>query len=508
MSAKRIYIPQDSAERLIVPVESEFIENLKALFGVGLFSELKQRLIPLALDILRISLLGHTHPFETLRGLSDHQWDDLLYNPYTPSLVTDMLDALEKHPKLQSLVQTLRTPEMMRRLQVEWLYEVTVGRFECTVPYLYREDKLLDSWSEFCGTLRDVSLHPYDFCKETAQQAAHLKGSGFSEPARRLFTLSHMAACRKLFVFFSGARETWVGSYTNEYFKLSGSDVDLISSLGQQTERLVLKFGLVDHVYYLKPSMEQLNRFKECVKQQVLVFEIQKKLCPFVSLAGTGLNFNLMAEVFYRVYQPQRIRELQLPVKAELDESFLHQCGLPKSLATQLGFLPLNPDVVEFFASKIEKLPRLGPFLRNPRTERGLLRQRLYRGVLDQLLTAVTQESLLSLCRQWNPQIRTPEGTVMPMISYVEANVKTSKDSAVLGMEHTRRRAIMEDLLQMLLQNTQGWQKAMQQDSFVTDQGRNYFMTILDKAIEEQGSEEMKQVRHRDAYRVVCVVVE
>jgi hypothetical protein len=254
--------------------------------------------------------------------------------------------------------------------------------------------------------------------------------------------------------------------------------------------------------------MEQLNRFKECVKQQELVFEIQKKLCPFVSLAGTALNFNLMAEVFYRVYQPQRIRELQLPVKAELDESFLNQGGLPKSLATQLGFLPLNADVVEFFASKIEKLPRLSPFLRNPRTERGLLRQRLYRGVLDQLLTAVTQESLLSLCRQWNPQIRTPEGTVMPMISYVEANVKTSKDSVVLGMEHTRRRAIMEDLLQMLLQNTQGWQKAMQQDSFVTDQGRNYFMTILDKAIEEQGSEEMKQVRHHDAYRVVCVVVE
>jgi hypothetical protein len=33
-------------------------------------------------------------------------------------------------------------------------------------------------------------------------------------------------------------------------------------------------------------------------------------------------------------------------------------------------------------------------------------------------------------------------------------------------------------------------------------------MTILDKAIEEQGSEEIKQRRHRDAYRVVCVVVE
>ena len=313
MSSRRICIP-DSAERLIVPVESEFVENLKSLFGVGLFSELKQRLIPLALDILRLSLLGHTHPFETLRGLSDHQWDDLLDNPYAPSLVTDMLDDLEKHPKLQSLVQTLRAPEVMRRLQVEWLYELTVGRFESTVPYLYREDKLLDSWSEFCGTLRDVSLRLFEFCGESAQQALCLKGAGFSEPARRLFTLSYMAACRKLFVFFSGARETWVGSYTNEGFKLSGGAIDLVSSRGQRTERLVLKFGLVDHMYYLKPSMEQLNRFKECVEQQYLVFEIQKKLCPFVSLAGTGLNFNLMAEVFYRVYQPQRIRELQLPV--------------------------------------------------------------------------------------------------------------------------------------------------------------------------------------------------
>jgi hypothetical protein len=507
MSSRRICIPE-SAERLIVPVESEFVENLKSLFGVGLFSELKQRLIPLALDILRLSLLGHTHPFETLRGLSDHQWDDLLDNPYAPSLVTDMLDDLEKHPKLQSLVQTLRAPEVMRRLQVEWLYELTVGRFESTVPYLYREDKLLDSWSEFCGTLRDVSLRLFEFCGESAQQALCLKGAGFSEPARRLFTLSYMAACRKLFVFFSGARETWVGSYTNEGFKLSGGAIDLVSSRGQRTERLVLKFGLVDHMYYLKPSMEQLNRFKECVEQQYLVFEIQKKLCPFVSLAGTGLNFNLMAEVFYRVYQPQRIRELQLPVKPELDASFLSQCGLPKSLATQLGFLPLNPDVAEFFSSKIDKLPRLSPFLRNPRTERGLMRQRLYRGVLDQLLTAVTQESLLSLCRQWNPQIRTPEGSVMPMISYVEANVKITKDSVAAGMEHARRRAIMEDLLQMLLQNTRAWQKAMEHDSFVTDRGRNYFMTILDKAIEEQGSEEMKKMRHRDAYRVVCVAVE
>jgi len=266
---------------------------------------------------------------------------------------------------------------------------------------------------------------------------------------------------------------------------------------------------MVDHVYYLKPSLEQLNRFRDCVSRHDLVFDLQKKLCPFVTLAGTGLNFNLMAEVFYRVYQPQRIRELQAPAKADLDETFLASCGLSKSLALQLGFMSLTPEVIDFFESKLATLPRLSPFLHNPRTEAGLRRQRLYRGFVDQLLTAVTQETLLGLCRQWNPQIRTPEGKTMPMVNYVEANAHIGKDVDKDGsVEHIRRRVILDELLQILLRNTQGWQRAMEQDSFVVDRGRNYFMTVLDKAIEEQGSEEMQRTRYRDAYRVVCVVVE
>ena len=42
MSSRRICIPE-SAERLIVPVESEFVENLKSLFGVGLFALIHRR---------------------------------------------------------------------------------------------------------------------------------------------------------------------------------------------------------------------------------------------------------------------------------------------------------------------------------------------------------------------------------------------------------------------------------------------------------------------------------
>ncbi len=508
MSDKHIQL-SDAGNRLIMPVESEFIENLKSILGTGLFAEAQQRLIPLALDILRISLLGHTHPFETLRGLSDHQWEDLLENPYVPSLVTDLLDVLEKHPKLRPLVQTLHSKEVMRRLQVEWIYEMTTGRFDRTVPYLYHEEKLVAEWGEFCKGLRDVSVQPFTLCQEAAEQALFQKGKGFSEPARKLFILSYMAACRKLFVFFSGCKETWVGSYTSASFKLSEEAAALIAGRGQRAERLTLKLGPVDYIFPVRPSMEQLNRFKECIKEQELVSNIQKKLCPFVTLAGTGLNFNLMAEVFFRVYQPQRVRELQNPVKPELDEAFIAKSGLPKPLATQLGFLPLDATALDLFTRKIETLPRLSPFLNNPRTKRGLVRQRLYRGILDQILTSVTQETLLALCRQWNPQIRTPEGAVMHLLPYVEVKAIVSKEAAAsMGTDHARRRAIMDELLQYLLQNTQEWLKSMEKDSFVLDTSRSYFMTVLDKAISEQGSEEMRKMRHRDTYRVACIVVE
>ena len=40
-------------ERLIVPVESEFVDNLQTMFGSGLFGDIKQRMIPLALEIIR-----------------------------------------------------------------------------------------------------------------------------------------------------------------------------------------------------------------------------------------------------------------------------------------------------------------------------------------------------------------------------------------------------------------------------------------------------------------------
>ena len=97
----------------------------------------------------------------------------------------------------------------------------------------------------------------------------------------------------------------------------------------------------------------------------------------------------------------------------------------------------------------------------------------------------------------------------MHLLPYVEVKAIVSKEAAAsMGTDHARRRAIMDELLQYLLQNTQEWLKSMEKDSFVLDTSRSYFMTVLDKAIAEQGSEEMRKMRHRDTYRVACIVVE
>ena len=98
------------SQRLILPVKTEFLDGLRFLCGGGLLAEIKQQLVPVALDLIRISLLGNTHPLETLRGLADLHWEGLLENPHTHSAVNRLLDQVEVHPRLQGVVETLRRP--------------------------------------------------------------------------------------------------------------------------------------------------------------------------------------------------------------------------------------------------------------------------------------------------------------------------------------------------------------------------------------------------------------
>ena len=170
-------------------------------------------------------------------------------------------------------------------------------------------------------------------------------------------------------------------------------------------------------------------------------------------------------------------------------------------------FPPLTAETVALFAEKIEGLPRLRAFLHHPRTESGLVRQRVYRGILDPMLTDVTQKTLHSLCRQWNPLLRTEEGATLLLMNYVEGKASRLPDddpkAALL-----RERVTLEELLRILDRNTQSWQEAFAKDAFTVDRARTYFMTVLDRAIDESGSEEARRDRYRDSRRVACVVVE
>src|ERR1035437_11094063 len=108
------------SQRLILPVESEFLDGLRFLCGDGLLAEIKQRLVPVALDLIRISLLGHTHPFETLRGLADLRWEDLLHNPHTPSAINHLLDQVEAHPRLQGVVERSEERRVGKECRSRW----------------------------------------------------------------------------------------------------------------------------------------------------------------------------------------------------------------------------------------------------------------------------------------------------------------------------------------------------------------------------------------------------
>lgn len=498
-----------SSLRLILPADTEFLDGLRFLCGDGLLADLKRQLVPIALDVIRNSLVGHTHPLQTLQSLGDMHWQDLVENPHTPSAVNRLLDGVELHPRLQRVIETLRQPAVMRRMRVEWLHEMTVGRFEHSIPFLHQEEELLKSWEQFCGELRESSINPFEAADQEAQRYLSSCGDKLSDSARRLFRLSFMAACRKLFVYFSGAKETWAGSYTLHDFKLSGSLADQLGPAARDVhvrgQHLALRFGRVDHVFYLKPTLEQMQLHLDCIRDSELTTAVQRKLCPFFSLDGEELNF--LAEVFYCIYLPSRLRELHHPPEAVIDEKFLEDSGMKKEFFWRFHFLPLSAEVVAMLSEKMEGLPPLRALLHHARTESGLVRQRLYRGILDPMLTDVTQKTLLSLCRQWNPLLRTEEGATLLLMSYVEGKAsRLSGDDPKAAL--LREWVILDELLKILDRNTRSWQEAFANDGFVVDRGRAYFITVLDKAIEEGDSEETRRTRYRDSRRVACVVVE
>lgn len=498
-----------SSPHLVLPVVTEFLDGLKFLCGDGLFADIKRQLLPAALEVIRSSLLSPAHPCEVLQSLGDMHWRDLVENPHTSSTLNRLLDDVETHARLQGMIGMLYQPVVMHRMRVEWLHEMTVGRFDDAIPFLHREEELLKGWEEFCGGLRESSINPFEAAEKEAQRRFSSPEGDVSDFARRLHRLSFLAACRKLFVYFSGAKETWAGSYACHSFKLSRALADRMSHDTRDNrhrgERLSLRFGRADHVFYLKPTLEQLQSYLDCIKSPELTTAVQRKLCPFI--CARRKEFNYLADLFYRVYAPGRLREIHQPPEDKTEEAFLRESGMKREFFRRFHFLPLDMQVVALLSAKMEELPRLRAFLRHPRTECGLVRQRVFRGMVEPMLKEVVQKALFSLCRQWNPLLRTEEGATLPLMDCVETKVSREvgdhPDAAPL-----RERLVFDELLKVLSRNTRSWQEAFANDGFLVDRDRAYFMTILDKAIEESGSEETRRARYRNCRCVACVVVE
>lgn len=470
---------------LIVRKDIEFSDRLTFLCDDGPLADIKRQLVPIALEAIRDSLLGHTDPSETLQRLTDIHWQDLVVNPHTSSCLNQLLDAVEAHPRLQGVLDTLRRPKMMQRLRVEWLYEISIGRFEHSMPFLHKEEELLKGWEEFCGELRESSVNPFDAAEKETQRILSSRNN-LSDSARRLYRLSFLAACRKLFVHFSGAKETWAGPYSVHSFKLTGALAEQTGRAAQDVQhgsgQLSLRFGRVDHVFYLKPSLEQLQLYLDCIKDPEVSTAVQRRLCPFISADSEEMNF--LAEVFHCVYLPGCLREMHKSSEAKLDEDFLRDSGMKKEFFRRFHFLPLRAETVAVLSGKIEELQQLHAFLHHPRTESGLVRQRLLRGILAPMLADVVHKALHSLSRQWNPLLRTEEGAALLLMHYVE-----NRASRVIGDDPNaavlRERIIFDELVKILERNTQSWREAFGKDGFVVDRSRDYFMTVLDKAIEE-----------------------
>lgn len=498
-----------SSPPLILPTNVEFRSGLEFLYGDGPLADIKRQLVPVALEVFRDALVGHIHPFEGLQNLVGMHWQGVIGDPQTPSAVNRLLDAIELHPRLQGVVGVLCHPAVMQRMRVEWLHEMTTGRFEHSLPFLLNEDELLESWGQFCGGLRESSINPFEAAEKEALRRLSSRGGDLTVAAQRLHRLSFLAACRKLFVHFSGAKETWAGAYTFHAFKLSEALAEHPGQVARDDprrgERLSLCFGRVEHVFYLKPTLEQLQLYLNCIIDPELTTQVQRKMCPFI--CADAEESNLLAELFYRIYLPGCSREIRQPAQVDMDEGFVQESRMKKEFFRRFRFLPLSADTVAPLSEEMEASPRLRAFLHHPRTESGLVRRRLCRGILEPMLADVVQKAAVALARQWNPLLRTEEGAALLLMDHVESKaLRVAGDdpkSAAL-----RERVIFDELLKILDRNTQSWQDAFSKDGFIVDRARNYFITILAKAIEGGNSEEARRARFQDYRRLACVVAE
>lgn len=484
------------------PTTTEFAEGLLKLCGPGLLSDVKQRLVPVALNVIRGSLLSHRPPHQSLQSFHDLHCHGLIRRPHAESPINRLLDQVECHPELRGLMTTLAQPAIRQRLKIEWLYDMTLDRFECAFPFLQDEEELLSAWKAFCDAPQDISFNPHVEAQNAARKNLPFNESKLSDEARRLHDLSFLAACRKLFVHLSGAKETWAGPYATRSFALDEAIANPLPSSSATNDRsFSMRFGHVEHVFYVKPTLEQMQLYLAYIGDETFMRAIQSWLCPFVSKECEEMNY--LAGIFYQVFQAGVRRG-----NSSEDESAdpLRDLGANRGFLKRFAFRPLNSKMVELVTGRLSTEKRLHAFLHHPRTESGLIRQRLYRGTIAPMLDELVEQSLCTLCRQWNPMIQTEEGTNRPLISIIESKSSVVTDDAC-SAGWLRQWIECGELFRILDRNTEAWLQELNRDGFIVDRERFYFMTLLEKALNEIGPEGDRREKYEDIGRIACVAV-
>jgi hypothetical protein len=485
------------------PTPNEFAEPLLELCGEGLLSDAKQKLVPLALAVIRGSLLSRRPPNQFLQSLHDSQCQDLLRRPRSASLVSDLLDQITSLPELRGVIAALAQPAIRQQLKIEWLYEMTLARFEHAFPFLKDEEERLAAWKDFCDAQQEISFNPHREAENRAHKTLSANQDKLSDWAKRLYHTSFLAACRKLFVHLSGAKETWAGPHITRSFAADDPNANpgLSASIGHE-KCLSMRFGHVEHVFYVKPTLVQMQLYLAYIGNQTLMRIIQLSLCPFVS--SDCREMNLLAEIFYGVFL---IAGSRGNCSEEAAVNRLQDQGINHSFLKRFGFLPLNSQLIGSLTDRLNAEPRLHAFLHHPRTESGLTRQRLYRGIIAPMLDELVEQCLCELCRQWNPVAQSEEGVRRHLISIVEGRSSVVADD-VRSADRLRQSIECGELFKILDRNTQAWTQELNRNGFVVDRERLYFMTVLEKAKSEYDSEEDRREEYTEVGGVACVVVQ
>lgn len=471
--------------RLLVDVPSWHLHNIQQLLGSKPGQDLRYQMLPLALDVIRHSLLGLRHPFETLQSLNDWCLDHFVQNPHMPREVDQLLQELIKYPNVQLLYQWLLQPDIARRLQLEWFYDMTIHRFMQVFPYLDREFGLQQTWATHLNKL-DLPQPVLPAIKEVCYTMS-CRMDNLSEQSLRLYRLTFMGACRKLYIAMTNSREVWDSLYNVENIKVPTS---LQAVLGHRYVKL--KMGRVVSVNYAPLSSDKVAGYLEAIQHGPFMQDIMNRLCPFIHHTRSPISLNILASLYYTKLDKHQ-------VASETDENtWAWAKNQPVSLSwiQQMGFRAYSEAQWAQYTRILKSQKELQTFLEQSWVICGLARQRIYKGILEPLLNKLIEDLMFYLAGQWNPWLYM-DGRASPirLMEYLEE---------MAGKQAGSRTLMLDWLINYVMKNTEEWLQRLEHPQILDPSGQ-YFMTVLNEAMKQLAPTSEHRLTYQDQHLVMCV---